>query len=80
MHGQSGWNMYVFRNGRTEKNGAELIRDLANSVRRVNETCGYHGELWTRYCEPANLSVPLPMSDRPSATCWKKSPTPWQLH
>ena len=45
MHGQSGWNMYVFRNGRTEKNGAELVKDLANSVRRVNATHGGHGEL-----------------------------------
>jgi hypothetical protein len=45
MRGQSGWNMYVFRNGRSEKNGAELVRDLANSVRRVNETHGGHGEL-----------------------------------
>ena len=45
MHGQSGWNMYVFRNGRTEKNGAELIRDLANSVRRVNATHGCQSEL-----------------------------------
>jgi hypothetical protein len=45
MHGQSGWNMYVFRNGRTEKNGAELVRDLANSVRRVNATHGGHSEL-----------------------------------
>ena len=45
MHGQSGWNMYVFRNGRTEKDSAELIRDLANSMRRVNETRGGHSEL-----------------------------------
>ena len=45
MHGQSGWNMYVFRNGRTEKNGAELVRDLANSVRRVNKSRGGTSEL-----------------------------------
>ncbi len=45
MHGQSGWNMYVFRNGRTEKNGAELVKNLANFVRRVNETHGSQNEL-----------------------------------
>ncbi len=37
--------MYVFRNGRTEKSGAELVRDLANSVRRANETRGGRTEL-----------------------------------
>jgi hypothetical protein len=45
MHGQSGWNMYVFRNGRTEKNGAELVKDLATSVRQVNARRGGHSEL-----------------------------------
>ena len=45
MHGQSGWNMYVFRNGRTEKNGAELVKDLATSERQVNARRGGHSEL-----------------------------------
>jgi hypothetical protein len=45
MHSQSGWNMYVFRNGSAEKNGAELVRDLANSVRRANETHGDRSDL-----------------------------------
>ncbi len=45
MHGQSGWNMYVFRNGRTEKSGAELVKDLANSVRQVNESHARESEL-----------------------------------
>src|ERR1700757_767428 len=45
MHGQSGWNMYVFRNGRTEKNGAELVKNLANSVRQVSASHGGRSEL-----------------------------------
>lgn len=32
MHGQSAWNMYIFRNGRSEKKSAELVTGLGTSL------------------------------------------------
>jgi hypothetical protein len=38
MRGQSAWNMYIFRNGRTEKSSAELVTELANSLRLLDSS------------------------------------------
>jgi hypothetical protein len=73
MDSQSGWNMYVFRNGSTEKNGVELLRDLANSVRQVNETRGGHSELLDALLRAGELECAAADVGSPSCTLLEKT-------
>lgn len=45
MQGQSAWNMYIFRDGRSEKKSAELVSELAGSLRLFYTSHGSQSEL-----------------------------------
>ena len=71
MHGQSAWNMYIFRSGRTQKNSAELIRELAESFKKLSSGAVVHTQLLDALLRAGELECALADLDSPFSTLLK---------